>query len=109
MLVKVEKKRIDKKSILIFGITGQDGSLLAKHYIDKNFIVYGIVTSKKFSPRNLNKLNITRKVKLFYKINVNEKNIQNLIIKSKCSIIYLLSGVSSVKKSEKLKYETISD
>ena len=108
MLVKVKKKRIDKKSILIFGITGQDGSLLAKHYIDKNFIVYGVVTSKKFSPRNLNKLNITRKVKLFNKINVNEKSIKNLIIKSKCSIIYFLSGVSSVKKSEKLKYEAIT-
>lgn len=108
MLVKAKKKKIYKKSILIFGITGQDGSLLAKHYIDKNFIVNGVVTSKKFSPRNLNKLNITRKVKLFYRINVNEKNIKDLIIKSKCSIIYLLSGVSSVKKSEKLKYETIT-
>ena len=47
MLVKVKKKKINKKSILIFGITSQDGSLLAKHYIDKNFTVYGVVTSKK--------------------------------------------------------------
>ena len=108
MLVKVKKKKINKKSILIFGITGQDGSLLAKHYIDKNFTVYGVVTSKKFSSRNLNKLNIIRKVKLFHNINVNEKSIKNVINKSKCSIIYLLSGVSSVKKSEKLKYETIT-
>lgn len=108
MLAKVKKKIINKKSVLIFGITGQDGSLLAKHYIDKNFIVYGVVTSKKFSSRNLNKLNISRKVKLFQNININEKNIEQIINKSKCSIIYLLSGVSSVKKSEKLKYETIT-
>ena len=108
MLVKVKKKKIHKKSILIFGITSQDGSLLAKHYIDKNFTVYGVVTSKKFSSRNLNKLNIIRKVKLFHNINVNEKSIKNVINKSKCSIIYLLSGDSSVKKSEKLKYETIT-
>jgi len=108
MLAKVKKKIINKKSILIFGITGQDGSLLAKHYIDKNFIVYGVVTSKKFSSRNLNKLDISKKVKLFHNININEKNIEQIINKSKCSIIYLLSGVSSVKKSEKLKYETIT-
>ena len=107
MSAKTKKKRINKKTILIFGITGQDGSLLAKHYIDKNFTVYGVVTSKKFSPRNLNKLNIKRKVKLFHNIRVEEKSIKNIINKSKCSIIYLLSGVSSVKKSETLKYETI--
>ena len=74
MLVKVEKKRIDKKSILIFGITGQDGSLLAKHYIDKNFIVYGVVTSKKFSPRNLNKLNY---VHLYKGRNIKVSNLEN--------------------------------
>jgi GDPmannose 4,6-dehydratase len=108
MLVKTKKKRINQKSILIFGITGQDGSLLAKHYINKNFKVYGVVTSKKFSSRNLDKLNIIRKVKLFHNIDVNEKNIKDVITKSKCSVIYLLSGVSSVKKSEKLKYETIT-
>ena len=107
MLVKTKKKRINQKSILIFGITGQDGSLLAKYYINKNFKVYGVVTSKKFSSRNLEKLNIIRKVKLFHNVDVNEKNIKDTIIKSKCSVIYLLSGISSVKKSENLKYETI--
>jgi len=98
MLVKTKKKRINQKSILIFGITGQDGSLLAKYYINKNFKVYGVVTSKKFSSRNLEKLNIIRKVKLFHNVDVNEKNIKDTIIKSKCSVIYLLSGISSVKK-----------
>jgi GDPmannose 4,6-dehydratase len=107
MLLKTKKKRINQKSILIFGITSQDGSLLAKHFINKNFKVYGVTTSKKFSSRNLNKLNIIRKVKLFHNIDVSEKSIKNVIIKSKCSVIYLLSGVISLKKSEKIKYETI--
>jgi len=108
MLSKAKKKRINKKSVLIFGITGQDGSLLAKHYIDKKFKVYGVVTSKKFSSRNLDRLKIIRKVKLFDDIKVNEKDIKNVIDKSKCSIIYLLSGISSVAKSDKLKYETLT-
>ena len=108
MSSNVKNKRINKKSILIFDITSQDGSLLAKHYIDKNFTVYGVVTSKKFDDRNLNKLNIIRKVKIFHNINMNEKSIRYLINKSKCSIIYLLSGVSSVKRLENLKYKTIT-
>ena len=108
MSSNVKKKRINKKSILIFDIASQEGSLLAKHYIDKNFTVYGVVTSKKFDDKNLNKLNIIRKVKIFHNINMNEKSIRYLINKSKCSIIYLLSGVSSVKRLENLKYKTIT-
>ena len=52
----------DKKSILIFGITGQDGSLLADLYIKKKYKVYGVVTSKILSSRNLKKLNLLKKV-----------------------------------------------
>ena len=107
MPTTIQKFKLNKKSILIFGITGQGGSLLAKEYLNKNFKVFGVITSKIFSPINLDKLNIRKKVNLFHCANVDKKNIKLLIRKTECSIIYLLSGISSAKKSEKYKYETI--
>ena len=35
-----------KKKALIFGISGQDGSYLAKLLIQKNYIVFGTTRSK---------------------------------------------------------------
>jgi len=67
MPTSIKNLKISKKSILIFGITGQDRSLLAKEYLNKNFKVFGVITSKIFSPINLDKLNIHKKVKLFNK------------------------------------------
>ncbi len=32
---------LNKNNILILGITGQDGSLLAQYYLKKNFKVFG--------------------------------------------------------------------
>ena len=61
MLTNIKNLKISKKSILIFGITGQDGSLLAKEYLNKDFKVFGVITSKFFSPINLKKLNILKK------------------------------------------------
>ena len=58
-----------KKIALIFGITGQDGSYLAKFLIKKNYKIIGIT-------RNLNKKNLFR----LQKLNI-EKKIK--IIKSK--------------------------
>ena len=107
MFKKNRKFRIDKKSVLIFGITSQDGSLLAENYLKKDYKVFGALTTKKKNLKNLNKLKIIKKVTLLKFIDVNKKNIELLIKKSKCSIIYLLSGISSVKKSENYKYETI--
>ena len=44
-----------KKIALIVGISGQDGSLLAKFLLSKNYVVYG--TSRFKSLKNLKKLN----------------------------------------------------
>ena len=43
-----------KKKILILGVTGQDGSLLAEFLINKNYLVYGLI--RKSSNRNLDNL-----------------------------------------------------
>ena len=44
-----------KKKILIFGVTGQDGSFLAKYLISKNYIVHGLV--RKSATGNLKNIN----------------------------------------------------
>ena len=102
-----QKLKIDKKSILIFGITGQDGSLLANEYLKKKFKVYGVITTRRKNFSNLKKLKIIKKINLLSCLNVNKKKIEYLVKKSRCSIIYLLSGISSVSKSQEYKYETI--
>ena len=44
-----------KKKILILGVSGQDGSLLAEHLIKKkNILIYGLI--RKSSNRNYNNL-----------------------------------------------------
>jgi len=108
MLNKNKSYKINKQSILIFGVTGQDGSLLAKEYLDKGYAIHGVITSKKFSPRNLDKLNIRDEIILYHFKNFNKSAVEFLIKKSQCSKIFILSGISSVKKSEKKKYETIT-
>ena len=49
------KFKINKKSILIFGITGQDGSLLAEQYLKKKYKVFGVFTNRKKNLINLKK------------------------------------------------------
>ena len=102
-----QKLKINKKSILIFGVTGQDGALLAKEYLNKNFKVFGVITTRRKNFSNLKKLKIIKKIKLFRCLDINKKRIKFLIKESRCSIVYLLSGISSVKKSQEYKYETI--
>ncbi len=44
------------KKALIFGVTGQDGSYLAKFLLEKKYKVFG--TSRKFSVKKLTNLKI---------------------------------------------------
>ena len=52
-----------KKKALIFGITGQDGSYLAKYLLSKNYNVSGISRKKNYT--NLIKLKIKNKINLY--------------------------------------------
>ena len=87
--------KINKKSILILGITGQDGSLLAKYYLEKNFKVYGYLTTKRKDLKNLKKLKLLKNIELF---RYNKDAIGDVILKTKCAYIFFLAGVSSVTK-----------
>lgn len=85
-----------KKTVLIFGINGQDGSYLAKKLIEKKYSVYGITRNKNYE--NLFRLNILKKIRLFNYSNFNDKKIKKLL-KKNFNEIYFLAGQTSVKVS----------
>ena len=58
------------KTALITGINGQDGILLSKFLINKNYRIIGTTTSNR--KQNLIKLGIYHKIKLINKKNYNE-------------------------------------
>lgn len=91
------------KKVLIFGITGQDGILLSSYLLKKKRIVYGIYRNKEKS-----KL-INKKVKLFYRKQLNRSLIEDYIYKIRPSEIYFLIGKSSSFNSHKLALETINE
>ena len=65
-----------KKNILILGVTGQDGSFLAKFLQKKNYFINGLV--RKSSTGNLNNI----------KDLLNKKNLSSMI-----NMIKLINGV----------------
>ena len=90
-----------KKKAIIFGVSGQDGSYLAKFLIDKNYTVLGITRNS--SPQNLfrlKKLDILNKVKLIKGTATDDEFLKKLF-KQNNSIneIYYLAGYSSVVNS----------
>ena len=98
------------KKALIFGVSGQDGSLLARFLLKKKYKVTGVSRNEslqKFS--NLKRLQIYDNISLS-KIDYSKYNqIYSLIKKNKCNEIYLLSDQSSVFKSLKIPHATIRD
>jgi len=94
-----------KNKILIFGITGQDGSYLANIYLKNNFVVHGISRKKNNWDKNLKLLMIEKRIKIF-KINHQFNKIKK-ILKNNYKYIFFLGGQSSVIKSySELEYET---
>ena len=94
-----------KKKILIFGISGQDGSYLANIYLNKGFEVHGVSRLGKNWSKNLHKLNINKKVKVF-KLKNKSFEIHNLL-KNNYSNIFFLGGQTKVSSSfSSLEYET---
>ena len=98
----------NKKSALIAGISGQDGSYLAKFLIKKGYKVYGTsrdVSSSKFE--NLKKLEILNKVELLNMMPEDFKSVLLAFKKSNPHEVYFLAGQSSVGLSFELPSETI--
>jgi GDPmannose 4,6-dehydratase len=94
-----------KKKILIMGITGQDGSYLAKLFLNKKFIVHGTSRQKGDWAKNVKYLNISNKIRVYQA----DKKFNNLnkILSNNYDYIFFLGGQSSVIKSYgKLEHET---
>ena len=84
--------------ILIFGITGQDGSYLAEELLKLNHDVYGVIRkSSSFNTKRIDK--IFNKLKLFYGDVTDSLSIDNIIHKVKPDRIYNLSAQSHVAVS----------
>jgi len=91
-----------KKVALVFGGSGQDGTLMSELLVQKGYKVYSI---SRLSKKNTNK----KKHSIIYlKINYyNNNEIRKIISKSNCSEIYFFAGQPSLRISYEKEYETI--
>ena len=88
-----------KKTAIIFGVSGQDGSYLSHFLYNKGYKVIGVTRNK--SLKNLYRLKI---LDILKKINVIQGEASNLkfckkILSSRIDEIYFLAGQSSVTES----------
>ena len=94
-----------KKVALITGVTGQDGSYLAKFLLKKNYIVHGIKRrSSSFNTSRIEDIyeDIFKKNKKFflhYGDMVDSSNLSNIICKIEPTEIYNLAAQSHVQVS----------
>ena len=89
-----------KKKVLILGVTGQDGSLIAELLCKKNISVYGLI--RKSSNRNYNNLKNVLNLKNFKLINgdmLDILSIENAIKKIKPNEIYNFADQDHVRWS----------
>lgn len=95
------------KKALILGITGQDGSYLAKLLLEKGYAVYGGSRDKETANlSNLNILNIANSIEM-HSVNLNDfRSVFQLLNNIKPDEIYNLSGQSSVGLSFEQPLET---
>ena len=68
------------RKALILGIKGQDGSLLSKFLLQKNYKVTG-VSRTKFNNKNLTKLKVRKNLKIHCFDYCDKNKMQNLLIK----------------------------
>lgn len=86
------------KSALITGITGQDGSYLADLLLEKDYKVFGLVR-RLSTPNTGNIEHILDKVELISGDLLDQKSLQDAIIKAEPDEVYNLAAQSFVKTS----------
>ena len=99
---------MENKVALIIGVTGQDGSYLAKFLLDKNYTVIGSTRDlNNYKPANLNYLSILNKIHLV-SCNISDYYdvLKSLSLYSP-NEIYVLGAQSSVGLSFKQPHVTI--
>lgn len=104
----VEKKSKNKKTALITGVTGQDGSYLAEFLINKGYKVYGFMRRSSTEPLlRIGELVFSKKLKLIYGDLRDIAAIKRAIEESKPDEIYNLAAQSDVGISFKCPEETM--
>ncbi len=96
------------KRALICGISGQDGSYLAKLLLDRGYVVYGTSRDAQISSfNNLIKLGIKEKVSL-YSMSLNDfRSVLQVLRKVEPNEVYNLAGQTSVGLSFEQPVETL--
>ena len=99
---------MSSKTALIFGCSGQDGSLLSKSLLEKGFNVIGISRKQKTQNDNLKKLGISGEIEHLEGDILDTERVRSLIEKYYPDEIYNLAAQSSVGKSFDLPRETLN-
>ena len=98
---------INQKKAFITGITGQDGSYLAKFLLKKEFKIYGTTRCiKNKNLNNLKKLNIENKIKFVQNDLINYENLFSVLIDIKPDFIFHFACQSSVSLSFKFPFKS---
>ncbi len=95
------------RKALILGIKGQDGSLLSKLLLQKNYKVTG-VSRTKLNNKNLSQLKIKKNIKIHYFDYCNKNKMQNLLKKGNFDEIYFFAGQPTPSISNKLSLDTLN-
>lgn len=91
-----------KKSALITGCTGQDGSILAEQLLDKDYVVYGMV--RRTTNRNMQNIQSIMDNENFHLLEgdlADQNSILRCINQSQCDELYHLGAQSFVQQSFK--------
>jgi GDPmannose 4,6-dehydratase len=97
------------KTALIIGITGQDGSYLAKLLLKKGYRVFGITRDLlDYNSKNLDYLEIANEIILLELSSLDKERIVKFLNKTKPSEVYNLSSQSSVGYSFNDPFSTLN-
>ena len=89
-----------KKKVLILGVTGQDGSFMARFLLEKNFIVHGIVRkSSTGNTKNITDLIIKKNFHIHHGDLLDLISIENIVKKVKPEEIYNFADQDHVRWS----------
>lgn len=96
------------KKALILGISGQDGSYLAKLLISMNYEVHGVVRRHSISENQTSRIDeVINDIKLHYGDLIDMPGLFNIIHKVRPDEIYNLAAMSQVKISSEMPYYTL--
>lgn len=96
------------KKALIFGVSGQDGSYLARLLVEKGYEVYGASRDAQVACfSNLSRLGVRGKVSLESVSLIDSRNVLQALMKLQPDEVYNLAGQSSVALSFQQPVETL--